>query len=545
MSSNGWLNREAGTPGRNNKVFAALLLLLAAAISLGSLGCGGAARTADTLGPANTLVPAPTPGPAPNPAPAVASISPTILTAQGPTFTLTVNGSNFVQASVVRWNGSSRATTFVNSGQLTAQISASDLATASQAAVTVFNPSPGGGTSGALAFTVLPPIAFDSNRTLDGSNTSATAFNIWLSQGSDAVPLTKLTASNVDSGEQAWSPDGRKIAFVSARALDGSDAPNTNRTYNIWVVNADGSGVAPLTRLTASGANCDGPTWSPDGSKIAFTSARALDGTDNATLGAPSNLWVINADGSGDLPLTSLTIKNADSSFPRWSPDGSKIAFVSTRALDGGNTNNNGGTANLWTIKADGSGAIPLTKLTAFTGSGDLMWSPDSSKIAFDSTRALDGSDAANANQTANIWVINADGSALTALTRLTAKFASSSFPVWSPNGGKIVFPSRRALDGSDAALANLTANIWVMNADGSGAVPLTRFTAASVYPGSPEWSPDGSRIVFISDSALDGSDALNNAVNLWVMNPDGTGAIPLTRLNAAGADSEYPQWQP
>src|SRR5581483_2243045 len=220
MSSNQWLNGRAGMPGRNHTLFAALLLLLAVAISVGSLGCGGAARTADTLGPANTPVPAPTP--APNPAPAVASISPNILTAQGQAFTLTVNGSNFLSASVVKWNGSSRATTFVNSGQLTAQIAASDVASAGQAAITVSSPSPGGGTSGALSFTILAQIAFASNGALDGSNAAGAADNVWLTQGPSAAPLTSLSAAN--TGNPVWSPDGNKIAFVSSRALDGSNA---------------------------------------------------------------------------------------------------------------------------------------------------------------------------------------------------------------------------------------------------------------------------------------------------------------------------------
>src|SRR5204862_8296925 len=75
----------------------------------------------------------------------------------GPRFTLTVNGTGFVSGSVVNWNGSARATTFVSSSQLTATVLASDIATASTASVTVINPSPGGGTSNVVFFPITLP----------------------------------------------------------------------------------------------------------------------------------------------------------------------------------------------------------------------------------------------------------------------------------------------------------------------------------------------------------------------------------------------------
>lgn len=93
-------------------------------------------------------------GATPNPIPSLVSISPNSATAGGPAFTLTVNGSGFVNGSVVRWNGSNRATTFVSGAQLTAQISATDIAAAGAASVTVFNPTPGGGLSNPLTFTI-------------------------------------------------------------------------------------------------------------------------------------------------------------------------------------------------------------------------------------------------------------------------------------------------------------------------------------------------------------------------------------------------------
>jgi len=89
-----------------------------------------------------------------NPVPDLTTLSPSSATPGGAAFTLTVNGFNFVSGSTVRWNGANRTTTFVNSTQLTASIPAGDIASAGTAQVTVFNPSPGGGTSNALNFTI-------------------------------------------------------------------------------------------------------------------------------------------------------------------------------------------------------------------------------------------------------------------------------------------------------------------------------------------------------------------------------------------------------
>src|SRR5258705_12935600 len=94
---------------------------------------------------------------APNSVPTLTSLSPTSVTAGSAAFTLTANGTNFVNGSVVRWNGASRTTTFVNSTRLTAAITAADVATAGTASVTVFSPTPGGGTSTAQTVTINNP----------------------------------------------------------------------------------------------------------------------------------------------------------------------------------------------------------------------------------------------------------------------------------------------------------------------------------------------------------------------------------------------------
>jgi len=93
-----------------------------------------------------------------NPVPAITDLNPDSATAGGTAFTLTVNGTDFVRGSVVRWNAADRGTAFVSSTQLQATITTADIATAGTATVTVFNPAPGGGTSNALTFTINNPL---------------------------------------------------------------------------------------------------------------------------------------------------------------------------------------------------------------------------------------------------------------------------------------------------------------------------------------------------------------------------------------------------
>src|SRR5438309_6027948 len=114
-----------------------------------------------------------------------------------------------------------------------------------------------------------------------------------------------------------WSPDGKRLAFASKRTGH----------FEIWVMNADGSGQTQLTKTDVAIAN-DGPAWSPDGRKIAFYSNRS----------GHYAIWLMDPDGS---QLTQFTTADGDryldSNAPAWSPDGSKIAYWSGVAHKSGN----------------------------------------------------------------------------------------------------------------------------------------------------------------------------------------------------------------
>jgi Tol biopolymer transport system component len=197
--------------------------------------------------------------------------------------------------------------------------------------------------------------------------------------------------------DPAWSPDGTQIAFASAR--EGS--------FDIYVMDADGSDTR---RLTTSDANEQGPTWSPNGDRIAFS--RSDDG---------GHVWVMNADGSGERRLTTALAEEGE---PAWSPDGQWIAF--TRRASAGDFR------EIWVAHPDGTGQRSVTSLDA--QSFAPAWSPDSTQLAF----------SANADSPKfDIYVIGADGMGL----RRPVQSAADAFePAWSPDGGEIAFSSDGAI---------------------------------------------------------------------------------------------------
>jgi 6-phosphogluconolactonase len=130
----------------------------------------------DTVGDAGSGV-SPTVSVQPIPVPTIASLSPAMTVNGGAGFTLIVSGSDFVLTSVVQWNGSNRSTTFVSSSQVTAEVSATDIATAGAATITVFNPTPGGGSSNSATFTITTGAVDPQSITVDPSGKFAYVLN--------------------------------------------------------------------------------------------------------------------------------------------------------------------------------------------------------------------------------------------------------------------------------------------------------------------------------------------------------------------------------
>jgi Tol biopolymer transport system component len=257
-----------------------------------------------------------------------------------------------------------------------------------------------------------------------------------------------------------FSPDGSRIVFSSDR--DGND--------EIYAIGVDGM---DLTRLTSSPAKDLDPSFSPDGTKIVFDSDR--DG--------PVAIFAMNADGSD--PVNLSRPKRPGDIFPSWSPDGAQIAYACGPSLEG---------LDICVMDSDGGGQRVL-----IGGPGsrewEPAWSPDGGKIAFVSNRTGDD----------EIYVMDANGRRI---VRLTTNPGRDADPAWSPDGRNIAFDSDR-----EGALS-----IFVMDARGAN---VTRLTESSGADASPSWSPDGTRIAFQRE--------IGETSHIFVIDVDGSHLRQLT----------------
>ncbi len=205
-------------PGLVNYVLISLFTL-----SLTACGGGGAEAPAD------------------NPTPTASATTPSQMKAAGPDFTITVTGSGFVSDSVVRWNGADRTTTFVSSTEVTATVTAADITAPGTAPVTVFNPTPGGGLSAEVMFTITNPVPVAGTLTADNATTGGPEF------------MVTVTGSQfVDGATVQWNGADRVTTFVSAGELQAT-IPATDialgGTAEVTVANpAPGGGTSgPMT----------------------------------------------------------------------------------------------------------------------------------------------------------------------------------------------------------------------------------------------------------------------------------------------------------
>lgn len=286
-------------------------------------------------------------------------------------------------------------------------------------------------------------------------------------------------------------------------ATAGAPAPNglisysswdDQGNYDIYVMDPATPDAAPV-RLTSDGRYNGNPDWSPDGTRIAF------DGW--GTHFGP-RIQVMDTDpATDDWTVVSAPCEDDFDCYgdfqPAWSPDGTRIAFVSSRPNADGSPN---WSYELYVMDATGEAGDlpPATRLTTdplpeFGGGisdSQVTWSPDGERIAFVSRGRGEGVDSCD------LWMMDShdlDGDGFgDDLTRLT--FDESALcgstedmtPQWSPNSSLIAFASFRTGDW----------DIWLVNADDPTDLRnVTRTGTNDEY--QPGWSPDGTQIIFLS----------------------------------------------
>lgn len=290
----------------------------------------------------------------------------------------------------------------------------------------------------------LPPgcLAFQSNR--------SGVTQVYVMSTTGGTP--RAVTNDIHGGfDPRWSPDGQRLAFITPSA-------SNPYLYAISVL-----GPAGTQQLTDTGAGSYSPVWSPDEKRIAF-----LSGTAEVDKG--KELYVVNTDGSGLIRLSDPLAMMGGPRGPRWSPDGSSIAFVGA-----------GGDYLSWEIyvaKTDGSGVSRLTNNNEQDFNPN--WSADGTRLAFESTRR-------SAHPWSSAYSIKADGSDLRLLTDL-----ESHMPAWSPDGTQI------ALALGEDPLGDQEVG-WPIAVLPSNGTELKRLGSAPYVVAGLDWSPDSSVIYWFA----------------------------------------------
>ena len=259
--------------------------------------------------------------------------------------------------------------------------------------------------------------------------------------GSIDDEVRQLTTAD-NSEDPAWSPDCSRIAFSSNGWL--------------WAMNNDGTNQQRLTAY--DGSYSDEPAWSPDGTEIAYSRGQRND--DGHWF---SHIYVANADGSGRSKVSKGDVRDGR---PSWSPDGTRLVF---QRLSGTGRDDDGNfvEADRYLVVMDATGQNPVTLAAGGSGDQSPVWSPDGARLAYISNDS--------------VWLIDADGSDP---ERIIAGAFWNGGVSWSPDGRRVAFARG---DAGESAIV-------IAGIDGAAEAVIADVPGPDI---GPRWSPDGMLIAF------------------------------------------------
>jgi Tol biopolymer transport system component len=313
--------------------------------------------------------------------------------------------------------------------------------------------------------------------------------------GSGARELTGCEQTTVCViKDPVWSPDGRRIAYLRGRLYRG-----TGSVLALYVIGVDGRGERRLAECGACGMPYGGgrPSWSPDGSQIAFTDGRGLSTVDVES-GRVRRLTTCPEPGCMDIS-------------PDWSPDHSAIAFTrfTGEALERDR--------RLQLVHALYRVSVNGSQLTRLAADGmNPAWAPDGKTILVDTRRGIES--------------VAADGSHTAVIAPGRSPAEGPGVPSWSPDGSRILYFT------TPHEKLGYRAEVWTMKPNGTDTTRLYRGSCCIGTWSKPVWSADGTRVAL---SASRGPRYEVWAGGTFVVDSDGTGLRKLTQLPADLA------WQP